>query len=208
MASSAWIAVCRDLVEEEYDWILMRWDFRSPDFEVLGRGAAESGYTRLLVALPNDQVLLALIRPPKLTDQPFLLIWSPVNAPYRHVTSLQSLKEAFWLRFLAGGTQCASKSFEVHDAREAAHCIDPSGALFEQAFPPPAPPEPEPDISNLLAALDGAASLTPTPPESPKPVVVAETSTPPPASSNATAPVPHHRLPLTAPPKKKRCTIL
>ena len=206
--SHHWRELCHDLIDEEYDWILLSSDFRGPDFVVLGKGAADSGYVRVVKALPLDQVLLVFIRPPNLADQPYLLLWSPEKAPFRHVTNHQTLKENFWLNFLAGGSTCPSKTVLVHTIKEACDQLDPTGNLYLEVNPPPVEPEPEPDISNLLAALDGvsSASASPSPASSEVPSIPDAHATTSPLTTSTKKVQP--RVALTAESKKRRCQIL
>ena len=164
MANQHWRESCEELIDEEYDWILLQSDFRSADFVVLGKGAADLGFARVMKALPMDQVLLILVRPSELTAQPYLLIYSPVGAPLRHVSKLGNLKENFWLNFLAGGSTCPSKSVTVHTIKEACDTIDPTGALYLEVNPPPPLPKTEAElkkmneVTGILADLDSLAN--------------------------------------------------
>ena len=216
--SNQWRVLCEELLDEEYDWILMSSDFRSPSFTVLGKGAAESGFARVVKALPADQVLIVFVRPPELTAHPYLIIWSPVDAPFRHVSNLQTLKENFWLNFLAGGPKCPSKTETVHNFQELCTLLDPSGNLHLDVFPPELPPEPEPDISNLLSGLDQVVQN----PDQPIPVPASLAPSPaiadPEPASTPRSPRPSGKtihLQSDAPPRaapystrQKRCNIL
>lgn len=153
-----WRTACEALFQEEYDWVLLYHDFRGEDFVVTGLGAATSGWTRLVKALPSEQIIICFIRPAEIREQPFLLIYSPAGAPFRQVTTLDVVKEKFWLPFLSGGLRCASKTKVVHTIREVCDAIDPT--LWELIQEPEPEKPPQANVDNLLSSLDAVTKGT------------------------------------------------